>query len=467
VTGLLLLWSAAAQDYRAPFGDADYGYFYPTAYYDHSGADWACGSIRYSGHRGSDFGGGSWSGMDAGRDIVAAAAGVVYTTNDGEYDECSSGDCSGGSGYGNYVVIVHDDGKKTYYAHLKKWSVAVSAGQTVSCGQKLGEMGSSGYSTGPHLHFEPRTSGGSQVDPFDGDCSSPPSYWVSQGSHGGLPGTTCDSDDSDGDGYDDDSDCDDGNAAIHPGASEVCDDGVDNNCDGSDATTSWGYQDADGDGYGGESVSGCGGLPGGAVSTGGDCDDGTTAIHPGAAEVCDGLDNNCDGITDDNSPAIGETVPALAAVLVDHSLPATLAPGQRAEIWVVVENVGSETWPARSMWLQAAGAPSPLLDEQSWPAYDVLALLETEVAPGGTGSFVGTIHAAEDPVALTETFTLTASGEPVRCPIGPITVSLSSHDSTGSPPAEAAVAEASGCDHGRGGGELLPLPLLLLLWRRR
>ncbi len=66
MTGLLLLWSAAAQDYRAPFGDADYGYFYPTAYYDHSGADWACGSIRYSGHRGSDFGGGSWSGMEAG-----------------------------------------------------------------------------------------------------------------------------------------------------------------------------------------------------------------------------------------------------------------------------------------------------------------------------------------------------------------------------------------------------------------
>ncbi|MFT4976937.1 MAG: murein DD-endopeptidase MepM/ murein hydrolase activator NlpD, partial [Myxococcota bacterium] len=241
-----LLWlvgAALAQDYRAPFGDADYGYFYPTAYYDHSGVDWGCGSIRYSGHRGSDFGGGSWSGMDAGRDIVAAADGVVVATNDGEFDECSSGTCSGGGGYGNYVKITHADSKSTYYAHLKTWSVAVSTGQSVSCGTKLGEMGSSGYSTGPHLHFESRTSGGSQVDPFDGTCSSPPSYWVSQGSHGSLPGKTCDTNDADGDGYDSDSDCNDSDASVHPGAVEVCGDGIDNDCTGGDASTASGYID--------------------------------------------------------------------------------------------------------------------------------------------------------------------------------------------------------------------------------
>ncbi|MFT5686425.1 MAG: hypothetical protein ACI8RZ_007381 [Myxococcota bacterium] len=466
---LLLLGSAGAQDYRAPFGDADYGYFYPTAYYDHSGYDWACGSIRYSGHRGSDFGGGSWSGMDAGRDIVAAAPGVVYTTNDGEFDECSSGDCSGGGGYGNYVVIVHGDGKFTYYAHLKTWSLTVSSGQSVSCGQKLGEMGSSGYSTGPHLHFESRTSGGSQVDPFDGTCSSPPSYWVSQGSYGALPGTTCETTDSDGDGYDDDDDCDDGNASIHPGASEICDDGVDNNCDGAESESSSGYLDYDGDGYGDEAITDCDGLPDNAVTTGGDCDDGSTVIYPGAVELCDGLDNNCDGLTDDDSPAtLGTTLPGIAAILVDHSIPSTLAPGQRAEVWLVVENVGTETWPRRSMWLEAADAtePSPLLDESSWAAYNVLAVLDEEVAPGGTGAFVGTIRATTEPVSLTETLTLTASGEPVRCPIQSITVSLSGHDSSGSPPEEEPLlTDGGGCAHAPVGGGFLSL--LLLLGRRR
>ena len=126
--GLLLVAAAGAVPLSAPFGSSDYGNFYPTAYYDHYGVDWNCGSIRYSGHRGSDFGVGSWPGMDAGRDIAAAADGTVIGTNDGEYDRCSSGACSGGSGYGNYVAVRHSDGMVTYYAHMKKWSVAVSYG---------------------------------------------------------------------------------------------------------------------------------------------------------------------------------------------------------------------------------------------------------------------------------------------------------------------------------------------------
>lgn len=135
MTGLALLFGvAAAVPLSYPFSDAHLGYTYPTAYYDHAGVDWACGSIRYSGHRGSDFGVGSWAGMDAGRDVVAAADGTVEYTNDGEYDRCTSGGCSGGSGYGNYVKIRHDDGSVTYYAHLRKWTVAVSTGQRVRCG---------------------------------------------------------------------------------------------------------------------------------------------------------------------------------------------------------------------------------------------------------------------------------------------------------------------------------------------
>ncbi len=183
---------ATAQNYRFPTSDADYGAFYPTAYKDNGGnTDWACGDFTYSGHGGSDYGGGSWTGMDEGRDIVAAATGVVVATNDGEYDRCSTGDCGGGGGYGNYVKVLHADGKSTTYGHLKTWTVGVSNGQTVTCGQKLGEMGSSGNSTGPHVHFEVREVGDYASDPFDGSCSGPPSYWVSQGDYGGLPGLYC------------------------------------------------------------------------------------------------------------------------------------------------------------------------------------------------------------------------------------------------------------------------------------
>ncbi len=189
---LSLAAPAHAQDYAFPSSVEDHGHFYPTAYVDHgSNTDWNCGDITYSGHRGSDFGGGSWSGMDAGRDITASAAGTVVATNDGAYDRCDSGDCDGGGGFGNYVKIQHADGKFTYYAHMKTWSVAVSNGQAVTCGQKLGEMGSSGSSTGPHVHFEVRTSGGSASDPFDGPCSAPPSYWVDQGVWDGLPSLVC------------------------------------------------------------------------------------------------------------------------------------------------------------------------------------------------------------------------------------------------------------------------------------
>jgi murein DD-endopeptidase MepM/ murein hydrolase activator NlpD len=176
-----------AQDYRFPASDAHYGYFYPTAYKDDGGADWNCGSIYYSGHNGNDFGVGSWAGMDAGRAIVAAADGTVIATHDGEYDRCDSGDC----GTGNYVKIQHANGRQTWYWHLKQWTVAVSSGQAVTCGTHLGYAGSSGNSTGPHIHFEVRESSNSASDPFDGPCSAPPTYWISQGSYGGLPGNSC------------------------------------------------------------------------------------------------------------------------------------------------------------------------------------------------------------------------------------------------------------------------------------
>ncbi len=107
--------------------------------------------------------------------------------------------------------------------------------------------------------------------------------------------------DNDRDGYTEDEDCDDNNAQIRPGINEVCD-GLDNDCDGQidDGVLVDFYRDADGDGYGDPTfaVQECE-EPGGFSGDGGDCDDSDDAVHPEADEVCDGVDNDCDGDVDE------------------------------------------------------------------------------------------------------------------------------------------------------------------------
>ena len=111
--------------------------------------------------------------------------------------------------------------------------------------------------------------------------------------------------DDDSDGYSSGEDCDDADPDANPGAEERCD-GIDNDCDGmldeDDATdaTTW-HSDADGDGFGEDSVAetSCE-APSGYVEDGTDCDDGDAAINPGADERCDDLDNDCDGDTDED-----------------------------------------------------------------------------------------------------------------------------------------------------------------------
>ena len=91
------------------------------------------------------------------------------------------------------------------------------------------------------------------------------------------------------DGYVVDStDCDDSEASINPVAVEVCEDGVDNNCDGNIDEGCSTCVDADGDGY--DNIS-CGGN---------DCDDSNSGIYPGATETCDGKDNDCDNYVDED-----------------------------------------------------------------------------------------------------------------------------------------------------------------------
>lgn len=101
-------------------------------------------------------------------------------------------------------------------------------------------------------------------------------------------------------------DCNDGDAGISPGIADVCADGIDNNCNGvtdSDASASTiFYVDSDGDGWGaGTGKSGCGPSGGFTSQRSGDCNDGNGKIHPKGSEICNGIDDNCDGITDDGS----------------------------------------------------------------------------------------------------------------------------------------------------------------------
>ncbi len=111
-----------------------------------------CGFAGYEGHKGTDF------GVPMGTSVKASKSGTVtVAVAPCGHNWPKKGNCGCSGGWGNYVRINHGDGTETIYAHLT--SPSVSAGQHVSQGQEIGKSGTTGWSDGPHLHFEIRVNG--------------------------------------------------------------------------------------------------------------------------------------------------------------------------------------------------------------------------------------------------------------------------------------------------------------------
>ena len=131
----LLPPSAISGDWALPILKSDYTI---------SAAFGMCGALWASCHTGQDF------AAPTGTQVYAATGGVVTSA-------AWAGD------YGNRIIIKAPDGTETWYCHLSAFDVTEG---TIPVGTPIGKVGSTGNTTGPHLHFEVRTSDGEAVDPL-------------------------------------------------------------------------------------------------------------------------------------------------------------------------------------------------------------------------------------------------------------------------------------------------------------
>ena len=102
-----------------------------------------------------------WGRLHAGLDFGAPTGTPIKAVADAVVSEVKGTGSSGG--YGNLVILEHADGTLTYYAHMSK--VMATEGERVAAGETIGLVGSTGNSTGPHLHFEVHPGGGGAINP--------------------------------------------------------------------------------------------------------------------------------------------------------------------------------------------------------------------------------------------------------------------------------------------------------------
>lgn len=183
-TAVTLSWPISAAN-----GLDDYGYHGISGFVDHNPSyglleDYTCRDRTYDlsgyNHQGTDFFTWpfAWNKMDNDEVVVVAAApGTIVYKQDGNYDRS----CSIDGGSWNAVYVRHSDGSIAWYGHLKSGSLTSKGlGDTVVTGEVLGVVGSSGSSTGPHLHLELYDSLSNLVDPYTGSCNPSSSWWQAQ-----------------------------------------------------------------------------------------------------------------------------------------------------------------------------------------------------------------------------------------------------------------------------------------------
>lgn len=141
--------------------------------------DTACMARTYEGHKGTDIAIDGRAAMTRGVNVLAARDGTVLRVRDGEDDhfplsedqlskiKADKKEC------GNAVLIDHGDGWQAMYCHMKRGSIIVTPNQTIKAGDKIGQVGASGMTEYPHLHFG-LTKDGIVIDPFTGrDIAKP------------------------------------------------------------------------------------------------------------------------------------------------------------------------------------------------------------------------------------------------------------------------------------------------------
>ncbi|KFG70743.1 M23 family metallopeptidase [Microvirga sp. BSC39] len=147
-------------------------------------SDYQCGTLTYEGHDGTDIRVPTMAVQKAGVDVVAAADGKVLRTRDGVEDISLTGrgrQSVANTECGNGAVVDHGQGWEAQYCHLAKGSITVKSGDILKAGDRIGQIGLSGMTEFPHLHFTLRKDG-KPVDPFaygapEKSCGGGKSLW--------------------------------------------------------------------------------------------------------------------------------------------------------------------------------------------------------------------------------------------------------------------------------------------------